>query len=187
MMTRKQIEALKDISANSSYNTKGKFFGEAKTTRGYLVMDGIVGVVYPESVPELAEGATLNPTDFVHNMIESHIAKGNYRLVDFPFSGEVQVSKIRKQIAEHAVKDESAPFRKTIDLMAHLEDGSVIVGRYNAKFLLNAINAVGSNPMMYIGTHDGSLRNPNLIICNEDRICDFENGIHAIVMPIRIR
>lgn len=187
MMTRKQIEALKDISANSSYNTKGRYYGEAKTSRGYLVMDGFVGVVYPESVPELAKDATLRPTDYIYHMIESHIAKGNYRMVDFPFSGEVQVSKIRKQITEHAVKDESAPFRKTIDLMAHLEDGSVIVGRYNAKFLLNAINAVGSDPMLYIGTIDGSPKNPNLIICNKDRICDFENGIHAIVMPIRIR
>lgn len=187
MMTRKQIEALKDISDNSSYNTKGKYYGEAKTSRGYLVTDGYVGVVYPKSVPELAHNATLRPTDYVHNMIESHLTKGNYRLVDFPFSGEVQMGKIRKQISEHSIKEGSTPFRKTIDLMAHLEEGTVIVGRYNTKFLLNAINAVSDNPMMYIGTQDGSVQNPYLIICSDGHICDFENAVHAVVMPIRMR
>lgn len=188
MMTKKQIKALSDISANGKFITKQRRYGEGKYRDGYFVTDGCVVVFYPESVPELADGATMGCTDSFFNIFDDDLRYGSYHLVQEPFFGEVNVSTIRKIIKEYTIDHKSvhtAAAIKSIDLSARLDDGTVVAGRFNTKYLINAIEAVGSKPLVYIGYSKNNRRYPCLMLCSEDTMWDTASGCCAMVMPIR--
>lgn len=178
-VTKKQIKAINNLIAMSYVeNEKRKMpIGECESEVGYEIMSGYMGIIYPESIPELRKGDRKNTV--IYNLIRTQLTKGYYYAVNAPFDGTaIQVSKIGKIIDayKHTTKNRAS----YIDLSTDQEN---LFGRYNAKYVKWAIDMCGRDAACYLGYTDH--KNYPYLYVNSGTMNLYE-GIHVIVLPCRI-
>lgn len=64
-------------------------------------------------------------------------------------------------------------------------DGSEIIGVYDAELIRDAVECVGKHPICYIGYNKNKQRPyPFFLVGSDDSLWNISSGIHAIVMPL---
>jgi len=147
-MTKKQIKAMENLIAMSyvANNKRNVPVGECESKNGYEIMSGYMGVIYPESIPELIKDKRKNIV--IYDLIHRELEHGNYQAVNYPFNGiEIQTSKIGKFISDHVIQDGKQ--RGAIDLSARGMNA-----RYNSKYVKWAIEMCGKDAACYLGFTD---------------------------------
>ena len=208
MPTKKQINALLEIIREAQYreDSKARMKNKAADKNGiavplrcgvqklpngnFMVTDGYVAVIFDEEIPELPRHERFESDDMILRLFQSEY-DGYYFLVQNPFSGDIQASKIRGLLRDNSEGRpdmiSSGVKNKTIDLYAVDERQNEFKGRYKSVNVRRAVEALGGTPRLYIGFHDfrkGRQPYPYLMV-EPDGMWKLDEGFHALVMPIR--
>ena len=198
-MTKKQINAMMEImDIGAACGDKAERCLEKTDGNLYQCVNGFVGVVYHEEIPPkenwrrkrtvFNEIAPHEPEElFVLKMIQHELDQGDYAMVTGPFPGEVQVSKLAKQMRENLIPnpnstDSNKP--KVVELTAKTEDGKEYVSIFNPRYIRLAVEAVGGKPRLYLGNSMKERSYKFLIVDSGPSVLDIKQNNIAIVMPI---
>ena len=169
--TKKQLAAIKNIIAVERYRA----FGGIKTDGmgdgfqvgvmkdcGWSIPGGYISFHAPDNfnVSGLPTDKREKPPRSAFEFIRESLEGGGYCVINKPFDGKIALSKFRKQLEENAkpVPDKHAPGGQVKTVVLHAPDPMAlsheerkIQGMYNADYLRYAVEAVGKNPVIYIG------------------------------------
>lgn len=184
-MTKKQIDAMKRIiRAEGATNINRGITrpcGEHLTEDHYCVTDGVTLVVYPESIPELPKA---EPTPTFHDFLCLEERDGNHTLADDVPSPDQLRKFIRdfKSAHGHTLDCTNSVLsifeRKPLVQIRSDENGES--GWYDARLLLNVMEAVGTGCRVFIGRRK-DYRNTSVLVYQKDEFF----GITGMVLPVR--
>lgn len=166
-LTSKQIAALSRIINNETVQIKQNRTDAAPAAKGnlirtgvhpsggrYAVSDGACLVILDES-PDFP---IANRNDAYEKRIRAAEERGDYWLVD----ERVDIKTIRNAAHMKRCAPADAP---SMEVSCKTASGRLISGVFNAQYLLNVVEAVGTGAMIYLGYHDRSkMTFPTLVV-----------------------
>ena len=147
-MTKKQIAALSNIIANENARLEERKSavkpGIHAAWDKWIVTDGISAVLLAEKPDGLPEGEEMRK---IYEMVEREVKRG-----DSVLACTATVEKIATPV----------------EITARMEDGRAVTGYYNPWYLVNVVEAVGTNALVYIGYSVQFSKFPSLFVYPKD-------------------
>lgn len=179
------------LDPDSAGNRKPHVFGQRRLPNGqHYVTNNYVAVLYQEQADGVVCDESLEqPDNGVASIFISHVESSNYWRVSEPFDGKIQLSKIRAQIKANQEKyqPQGGASCNVIQFRTTTADGREMSAWFNTEYVRLAIEAVGKNPVVFIGRARGyESTHPSLLVESEGEY-GIDEGFKAIVMPIARR
>lgn len=149
-MTKKQIAALSNIIANENARLEERKSavkpGIHAAWDKWIVTDGISAVLLAEKPDGLPEGEEMRK---IYEMVEREVKRGDSVLA---CTATVEKIKEWKALVKPWKQGKDSKTGATpVEITARMEDGRAVTGYYNPWYLVNVVEAVGTNALVYIG------------------------------------
>lgn len=177
-MTKKQLAALQRIIDIEQYKRPNSPAGVHPTNEHFIVTDGYVAVMFSEQPDGLNMA---EPMESIFKIIMEDMNHGNHCLVSesVDLNGWRQLARDWKKGKDH--KSGATP----VVLSTTTDRGETIIGTFNPRILVDAVEAVGTGAMLYLGYRQNYSHYPTLLVYPKDWM---ESGCDpmALVMPLRV-
>lgn len=183
-MTKKRIAALSNIIALENVRNEERkseaIPGIHPACDKWLVTDGIAAVVLSEKPEGLQEAEELQN---VYKLVEQEINRTDKLLAYTATQNKIKewkaLAKLWKQGKDH--KTGATP----VEITVHTDDGYTLTGYYNPWFLVNVVEAVGPNALIYIGRGGRFSNFPTLFVYPKDWM-ERDPDTIGFLLPIRM-
>ena len=166
-MTKKQIAALSNIIANENARLEERKSavkpGIHAAWDKWIVTDGISAVLLAEKPDGLPEGEEMRK---IYEMVEREVKRGDSVLA---CTATVEKIKEWKALVKPWKQGKDSKTGATpVEITARMEDGRAVTGYYNPWYLVNVVEAVGTNALVYIGYSVQFSKFPSLFVYPKD-------------------
>lgn len=179
--TKKQLNALRDILSRCREDKRTVYTVPVGDRELYAVSDGACCVILPEKPGDLPAPTQEDDTGkHLYDLCQQELEHGDHTLVENPVTAEDCKAAIRQWKADVKNRVPYTPAEPRIKV-----ENNNAVGWYDARKLMDTMNAIGPRPMMYIGCRKiGNWRPPFPSLLLMEHMGDEKMGL---VMPIRVR
>lgn len=179
-MLKKQIAAMNRILDWERFYRKDKPCGAHPSGDGYVITDGRVAILFQEKPDDFPEA---DRQDDLYKLIQNDWKNRDCVLA---FTVTADMVKDWKRLAREwkcgkTVRNGAHP----VEVTAQREDGTKVSGLFNPAVLVNAVEAVGTGCMVYVGYTRWCTQRPAIFILPKDWM-ETGPGTMGFVLPLRI-
>ncbi len=182
-MTKKQIAAMGNIIALENAQCED---WKLKTKPGihpawdkWIVTDGISAVLLNEKPDDLPEGDEMQQ---IYNLVEHEIKEADAFLSCIATSEKIKEWKALAKPWKKGkdIKTGAVP----VEITVNTNDGHTISAHFNPWYLVNVVESVGTNAMLYIGRECQFNKRPALFVYPKDWM-EYAPDAIGFLLPIR--
>ena len=179
--TQKQLKAIhRIISRKQAKYAKDCVAGQLIEYDTYCITDGAVLVISQKAFAHTSYD-DVHESSFKNIFMKEYDSYERYPATILETSDYPDPAKLRKIISEHK-KDGKDTCK--VGLKAKDKDGNSLIGFFNPKLLIDAIESVGSKPKCFLyKSHNGYAY---FMVGSGKTLWDFEKGVHALVLLLRL-
>jgi len=179
-VTKKQIKAIENILAReSAKRIDGTPPGVHPSLENYYISDACVTIMFRQKPEGFPEGIQY---DDLGRIFSENMESGNYVYSLTATTELVKEWKTQSKLWKKGLTTASGAV--PVEITAHCEDGAIVTGRYDPRLLIDAVESIGTNSMIYIGKFR-ALNCNALLVYPKDWVDTGNSDMIALVLPIQ--